>query len=261
MQMNKHRLLVLGFFILFGCKNETPPSQHQTGETPLPLIESITTELREGDCDNGNFESKCASISLKYPSVKNGSERLKKNVANWANDFMVGMLDPSLEPDEETTLESAMQGFVEMHREMTLEMPGLPSYYTVEVTDTILMQNKEHLTLRLDSYSFTGGVHPNAFAAVATFDLENGERLRIGDLVPNIEALHALTEKKFREVHAESFAEGFDFSEGWPFKLADNIGLIEEGLFFCYVPYEVAPYAMGFTEFVITYEELKLIAD
>ncbi len=253
--MNKLQLLALSFFIFFSCKNDPPPNQPEPSESLL-LIESVTVERKEGQCDDGNYESKCASILLKYPSVKKGTDRLKKNVANWANNYMVSMLDPGLELDQETSLESAMQSFIEMHREMTLEMPDLPSYYTLEVTDTILLQNNEHLTLRLDAYSYTGGAHPNAFAAVATFNSQTGGLFRIGDLVPNLEALHALAEQKFREVQAESFGDGFDFTEGWPFKLADNIGLTNEGLFFCYVPYEVAPYAMGFTEFVIPFDSI-----
>ena len=76
-------------------------------------------------------------------------------------------------------------------------------------------------------------------------------------------ALKAKAEKKFREVKAEVFKPesdggwGYEFDEVFPFKLADNTGLVENGLFFCYVPYEVGPYVLGSTEFVLPFDEIK----
>ncbi|HFA50965.1 MAG TPA: DUF3298/DUF4163 domain-containing protein [Bacteroidetes bacterium] len=254
--MNKLILPILGLFFFIACTNEkktetTAPPKAQA------QVEHLNINRTEGDCEEENFERKCAKISLTYPSIKEGNERLKKAVANWANDFMVGLLDQSMEPDEETSLESAIQSFIEMHRETTQEMPDMMGYYTVEVTDTVLFQNEKYLTLRLDGYSFTGGAHPNSFASIATFDLQKGKLLKTGNLVSDLEALYVLAEKKFKEERAADFEDGFEFTESWPFQIADNVGITEEGLFFCYVPYEVTPYAMGYTEFVIPYDDLK----
>ncbi len=241
---------------LFACKNDSPTHQKEP-ETDSFSISSNTIELKEGDCADAPFESKCAKVSLKYPVVKDGQTNLQQNVNNWAKDFLVSLLDPGLELDEETSLESAIQGFFDMHKEMTAEMPDMPGYYTVEVTDTTLMQSDELLTLRMDAYSNTGGAHPNSTAAIATFDMKTGKHLRPVDLVQDLEKLYALAEQKFRETQKEAFEEGFDFTESWPFVIAENVGMTTEGLFFCYVPYEVTPYALGFTEFVIPYDELE----
>lgn len=238
--------------LFFACKNE--PKQPPV-EAPETLeIETLTTERNEGQCDVP--DAPCAHILLQYPSVKTGKKKLMASVANWTNDFLVAMLDPVLEEDDEVTVDDAMEGFVEMHREATAEMPDLPNRYTVEVTDTILLQDEKHLTLRLDGYSYTGGAHPNAFASIGTFDLETGERLGVEDFVGDLEKLKTLAEEHFRKERADVFEEGFDFEEGWPFAIAHNVGLTTDGLFFCYVPYEVMPYALGFTEFVIPFDEL-----
>ena len=238
-------------FLFLACQNEPKPPP--PGPNVL-LLESMTTTRDEGQCDMPG--EPCAHISLKYPVVKSGKGKLKKSVANWAHDFLIGMLDPGLEADAETSLSSAIEGFVEMHREVVEDMPELPNRYEVEVTDTILFQNKKHLTLRLDGYSFTGGAHPNAFASIATFDLQSGRQLKIDDLVTDRGKLKDLAEKHFRKARPDIFAEGFDFDEGNPFALASNVGITTEGLFFCYVPYEVTPYALGFTEFVIPFDEV-----
>lgn len=249
----KKLLLALLVLSVFACK-ENPPAEQEEPVEGL-LIESLTTERSEGECDTP--DGPCAHIFLTYPMVKNGSEKLIANVSQWANDFLIAMLDPGLEPDAETTLSSAIEGFLEMHRETVLEMPELPSQYEVEVTDTVLLLDSLHLTLRLDAYSYTGGAHPNAFAAIATFDVQSGKQLIVADLVDDVEELETLAEQYFREERKADFEDGFDFDESWPFKIADNVGLTTDGLFFCYIPYEVGPYAMGFTEFVIPYEALK----
>ena len=255
--MNK--LLPYLFFaaLLSACTNQEPPAQ-TTEEIPL-TIESVTKEMKEGQCDSGGYDSKCANISLKYPVLTGGNDTLPKVVARWADNFMVSLLDPGMESGNTISVDSAMMGFIAMHREMTAEMPDMPAYYTVEVTDSVLFQDEKNLTLRLDAYSYTGGAHPNAVSTVTTFDIATGRSLTAVDFVNDLEALKQIAEQKFRDVQAEFFADGFEFDSGWPFKLADNIGLTEEGLLFCYIPYEVGPYALGFTEFVIPFNEIEHI--
>ncbi len=255
--MNRHLPFVLCIAFFLACSNDPPTAPNPIEN--LLTIESATKELKEGQCDDGNYESKCANISLRYPIIKNGNDTLTAAVSDWAEQFMVSMLDPGLEDGQTIPLDSAIQSFLEMHREMTQEMPDLPGYYTVEVTDTILLKNDKYITLRLDAYTYTGGAHPNAFSAIATFDIASGRLLTANDFVNDLEKLEVIAEEKFRHVQSESFAEGFEFDTGWPFKLADNIGLINEGLLFCYIPYEVGPYALGFTEFVIPFSELASI--
>jgi hypothetical protein len=224
-------------------------------------LESTLTERMEGNCEEADMESNCAKVSLSLPIVKDNNEALKTAVSNWAQDFAIGMLDPSTEldkvPENGNALEAAVQSFMTMYKEMLEEMPDSPVNYTVEITDTVLLNDGKHLTLYLDAYTFAGGAHPNPSAAVATFEVQTGKKLTVQDMVTDLEALQSMAEKKYREVKAEAFNDGFDFTPDWPFKLADNIGLTKEGIYFCYVPYEVAAYAIGFAEFTLSFEELK----
>ena len=242
--------------LLWGCRPDQK-NGNTHNESNAILVESTTIVRREGQCDDDSYNNKCAEISLSRPVIKNAPRVLEKKVARWTRDFLCQLLDPGLEQDEETSLNLAIESFFEMHREMVMEMPDMPGHYVVEVTDTILLLNDQYLTLRLDGYSYTGGAHPNTTSAIATFDLQTGKRLGPSDFVDDLEKLYKVAEQKFRETRKEEFEEGFDFSESWPFVIAENVGLTTKGLLFCYVPYEVAPYVMGFTEFVIPYDELE----
>ena len=73
-------------------------------------------------------------------------------------------------------------------------------------------------------------------------------------------ALRVLAEKAFRTERAEAFNEGFDFDETFVFDLPINFGLTETGILFYYNAYEVGPYALGSTEFVIPFAELGNLA-
>lgn len=239
----------------FACKNEKP-----AGTAKPVVLESLKMSKQEGTCGTDR-DSSCAKIALSYPTVKEGSDALKKSVADWTTQFLIGILNPSTEPDKVPvgqTVERAAQEFFAIFKQTEQEVPGFPVINVVEVWDTVLLNDGQHLTLMLNAYMDGGGVHPNSTVGIATFDVATGNLFKLEDLVSDLDALRAVAEKKFREERADVFQEGgFNFSPDWPFILPANTGLTNEGIYFYFVPYEVAPYAMGPTAFVIPFEEIK----
>jgi hypothetical protein len=253
-------LISLLAFASQSCKNEAPPA------APKPLtVESLKIERKKGvDCDSpDSLVFNCAWVNFKYPTLKDGSDSLKQAVDTWAREFMTGWVGMAEEPDNLPPLDDAINAFFNMQAEAAKEMPDMRSVYVAETADTVLLNDGKHLTLMLDGYSDTGGAHPSASSAVATWDVATAKKLTLEQLVTDLNALQALAEKKFKEVRPELFTPDesgtppFTFDETFPFKLADNTGLVKDGIYFIYVPYEVGPYAIGETEFVLTYEELK----
>ncbi len=254
---NSLQLLVLNTIcagiLLQSCK----PGAPSPPAGPLAL-ESLKIERKNGpDCDKPDtLIFNCAHVNFNYPALKDGSDSLRQAVNAWAHEFMTSWVSMAEEPDNQPPLEDAINSFFNMHTEQVKEMPDGPAYYEAETTDTVLLNDGKYLTLKLDGYSYTGGAHPNASAAVATWDVAAAKKITPDMLVTDLNALQLLAEKKFREQQADAFANGFNFDETSPFKLADNIGLLKDGLYFCYVPYEVGSYAMGFTEFVLPFSEI-----
>jgi hypothetical protein len=88
--------------------------------------------------------------------------------------------------------------------------------------------------------------------------------LRFKDLIKDRTKLNKRVEQKFREIneigpHDNLNEKGF-FWDG-KFQLPANIGLVPEGVQFFYNSYEIAAYAVGPTEFVLTWEELGDLLD
>ncbi len=245
------------------CKSEAPKEA-----VPVPLtLESLTIEQKNGpDCDKPDtLVFNCAHVHFRYPQLKDGSDSLRQAVDSWAKDFMIGWVAMAEEPDNLPPLDDAIKGFFNMHAEQVKEVPDAMAYYVAETADTVLLNDGKHLTLKIDGYSYTGGAHPSASSSVATWDVATSKKVTLDQLVTDMKALQQIAEKKFREVRADIFQTdadgnpGFNFDENFPFKLADNTGLVKDGIYFIYVPYEVGPYAIGETEFVIPFSELQAI--
>ncbi|MBK9015225.1 MAG: hypothetical protein IPM82_14810 [Saprospiraceae bacterium] len=67
-------------------------------------------------------------------------------------------------------------------------------------TDTVLLNDGQHLTLEIVGYTFEGGAHGSPTAAVLTFEASTGKPLTWDDLVTDTTALKVVAEKKFKEV-------------------------------------------------------------
>ena len=243
---------------LFSCNNEPPKT------TKPVVLESFKMQKREGaDCDKpDSLRSNCVTISLAWPSVKEGSEPLKKSVSSWTNNFLAGMMLPSDSATATTTLDAAVHAFVQSHHDWKKDAPESMGSYYAESWDTVLCNDGKHLTLQLFGETYTGGAHGNHLAAVGTFDAQTGRQLTWADLVTDTAAVKALAEKTFREVRGDIFkpsedgTPGFNFDDGFYFTLPQNYGLTDKGVYFYYMHYEVTPYALGSTGFLIPFEAL-----
>lgn len=245
--------------MLFACKNETPKVIAKALAT-----ESLKIHRNEGsDCQKpDSLRTDCATLDFSYPSLKEGSAPLKKNVSAWVNSFLVGMLAPETEEVAPMPLDTAIRSFFNSYAADRKERPDFPGSYYAESWDSVLYNTGSLLTLKMLGETYMGGAHGAHLAAVGTFDAQTGHKLNWADLVTDTVAVKALAEKKFREERADIFkpsedgTPAFNFDDTFPFALPQNYGLTDKGIYCHYVHYEVAPYALGSTAFVLTFEEL-----
>lgn len=164
-------------------------------------------------------------------------------------------------PDAPREIEPAAASFLSAHGEFLRENEeGVMGNWAVDADYKILLNDGAHLTAQINSYAYAGGAHGLGGSQVASFDTRTGKQLGWEDLIADQNALRELAEKAFRKERADAFAEGFEFDETFAFKLPQNFGLTEQGILFSYNSYEVGPYAIGATEFVIPFEELGSLA-
>ena len=93
------------------------------------------------------------------------------------------------------------------------------------------------------------------------FDKNSGKELTLNEVVKTPKSVKKLVERKFREAweilpNGSLNEKGFWF-ENDKFSLPVNVGISNDGLQFYYNPYEIGPYAMGATDIILPFSELK----
>ena len=152
----------------------------------------------------------------------------------------------------------------EDHRTLLRDFPDAPRVpWHDERLTTLLLSTPELLSVRVDAESYTGGAHPLASVTLATYELPSGRPLSLPELVATdqAEAFRAAAERSFRrtrglEPKASLEAAGFWF-EGDRFRLPTNWAVTADGLLLRFEAYDVGPWSMGASEFVLTPEQLR----
>lgn len=256
------------FILLISVSFASCQNVVESGLKPV-VIHELTIKKRDSSDYNkpDSLRNNDAVADLAWPEVTTGSAALKKAVADWSLEFMCGMLWPEIDSSASrpTSVAAALDSFFQMRRDFAREAPESQAFsFDAECSDTTLLNDGKHLTLQLNGYVYAGGAHGNPMTGVATFETATGKKLTWPDLVTDSSALQYLAEKKFREVRPDIFAtdiegEPFNFDEDFPFTLPVSYGLTDKGIYFFYQHYEVTPYVVGTTAFVIPFEDLGSI--
>ena len=119
-----------------------------------------------------------------------------------------------------------------------------------------------YLSFVQQNYEYSGGAHGMPFWNGYTFDLETGEQLQLSDIVENDdlqikEIVTGYFEQMYEKEPDAYWDDAVDVVREYA-SLQSPFYLSEEGIVFYYGPYELAPYAGGFIEIVIPYNEVKL---
>jgi len=122
------------------------------------------------------------------------------------------------------------------------------------------------LSLSFTESSFMGGAHPNTSTRFEVRDRRDGRRLGFGDLfrAGARDSLSAVCESYFRTARDLTHDGALDtlgfWFEGGRFRVNDNLAVTARGVRFRFDPYEVAPYSMGPTDFVVPFAAVRSFA-
>ncbi len=203
----------------------------------------------------------CASVKLSYPQV---SFDANPELAETLNTVILRQLVSNSESEaEDSTPILSPEQFADNFVADYKKDPNPFTSWELERSVNVAFSNNKLLTLSFEEYGYTGGAHPFNSQHYTVLDLTDGEPVILADLFsPGYEtALNVAGEKIFRSAReledADSLEEqGFSFTNN-VFLLNENFGVLEEGLDFVFNSYEIAPYAMGPTQFTIPYEDIQ----
>ena len=112
-----------------------------------------------------------------------------------------------------------------------------------------------------DTYSSTGGAHPNSARFAATFDTASGEKLTLDNLFQDAEKAKSFINDYLLKEMKDKEEEGMffdDYEKDVPSILDDNTWyLSKEGFVVICNEYIVSPHAAGIMEYTIPYSEFS----
>jgi hypothetical protein len=202
----------------------------------------------------------CAKIVLEYPVIKvSFSGAINDSLENY---IQAALLDNYSELNIKTVDEMA-ERFFKDYEESRKDFPDRITSWEINNSISVIYNENSIVSFLSEFYHYTGGAHGNSGIYFSNFNSQTGEKLELLDiLIPGYEnELNKAAEKIFRiekqlSANSNLESEGFWF-EGNKFSLNKNFGIKNEGLIFYFNSYEIAPYAMGPTEILIPYKEIK----
>ncbi len=155
--------------------------------------------------------------------------------------------------------------FLANYGDFLKDFPDNPMNWSIDKKAKVILNNQKLLTIEFFEFSYEGGAHPNTSFTLMMLDPQNAKEIHLEDiLIPgSYQPLVKLCERYLRlsrniSGKANLEEEGFWLDKG-ALPLAENIALSNTGLRVIYNSYEIAPYAMGQSDFTIPYSELSKI--
>ncbi len=238
--MKSNLLYLLIFIFLIACNTE----------------KSLTFEtlaISNDACEN------CTSVSIEIPKAL-GQIKLSETINIALQEEIIALLNFDEESNAQT-IEGATEAFVKDYEELNGKFPEESMPWEAKINGTIIFENKDVLTIKLESYMYTGGAHGYGTNRFLNFDKTNEVELDRQELFKNEDEFKAFTETIFRKQEnvpedATINSTGFMF-ETESFYLPENIGYTDKGLLLFYEPYEIASFADGPIILNIPYKDVN----
>ncbi|HEA20488.1 hypothetical protein LCGC14_2208830 [marine sediment metagenome] len=200
----------------------------------------------------------CPEISISIPRAIENS-RAAHSINSVLEEEIIALLHFD-EDTEISNLDDALLSFTNGFTEIKNLYSEETTPWEAKIEGKVVYEDKEILTLLLDSYIFTGGAHGYSAKRFLNFDKNKGIALENWELFQNRKGFQLFAEAKFREqeaIPAEASINytGFMFEKD-RFYLPENIGYTNEGVKLLYNPYEVASYADGAIVLTLPFKEV-----
>jgi len=255
-------LLIVSFFLAF-CGVSWSAPVRINGEVSAE-IKHLTRKIPPPKTDNKDVIA--AEIDIRYPvlfsTAKDGS-LVPETINKAIQERLLAIVGETPAP----SVEKMVDQFAADYGTSVIETPEMPGAWSIKFDTEIRHADEELLSIwTLDSV-FTGGAHPNSNIIYMVFSMKTGKPIELSSLIAKDKTaeLTAIAETHFRRVRelkpGETYEQaGFQFERN-TFALNTNFLVSKDGLAFCFNQYEIAPYAMGITEMVIPWSDLKNVID
>ncbi len=228
------------------------------GRLAAPIVQHATVQVSH----EAVIEGDTSRVTLAWPRFEGGAPGVADSLTRAVEAFVLGGWAGSGPFAGDDSLAATFFGEQRRIRQAT----GLALPWHLDRRAEVAGDTLGTLSLALLESSHLGGAHGSATVRLCVFDRRDGRRLGFGDLFRPAarESLSAVCEPYFRTARGFTHdtaldTAGFAFASG-RFTVNDNLALTDGGVRFRFDPYEIAPHALGPTDFTVPYAALASFA-
>lgn len=247
---------VLISLFLIGCE----------GQEPIDNLHLTKYEIKRESKRCAVQPDQCFTISVNLPLANNGSDSFQLTFNQTVQNFVFDRLNEFTPVDGsgqeiDVLIDSIFEDYETYMTEVDDIDNGVFAEWAIEIKGSILFDSDAVVCLMAETYSYTGGAHPNSEIRYLNFDKQSGEILEIKDVIREVGpvrnmALEILKSSLGISNQEDIIEHGFLISDE-EFVLPENFAITHHGLEFLANPYEIAPYAMGPQKIVIPFEAIR----
>ncbi len=247
--------LLTGFFACQKPSDQAPPT----------LKKIAYQYIGEGQCDT--ITGRGVSVSANYfelvgesSAIQSINGSLQAMVASGITEW-IDSVALAQTPTARTDLTTGARLFSVSYQQMGEEGRMFGGCWDLQVQCDTAYSSPTILTVRQETYTYSGGAHPNTQIMLQSFSRRTGHAMQLSEVVSDTTALIDLVEQAFRKQQdiqpGQDLEEAGYFLRDGHFFLPDSFGFSREGLIFLYNPYEIAAYAVGPIQLTVPYVQLK----
>ncbi len=242
---------------------ERMPAAAASPTLPTILVADTTVTARRCVAD-----SSCAEVTLTMPRLSvlpagdvTDSTALVAVVASLGDSLRLLAGLPPGQPLQQRADSLAVQ----LERALRRQRRAVPKWdgsFSRDIRVRVLWQSPAVLTVEVVESAFTGGAHGDYEASLRSYDLRTGHRLAITAVISDTAAIVPLLETGFVRAKADSGASppplaSLLFPSVQRLPVPMHFGIVADGVQFLYNPYDVASWAVGRTDVLLTWEQLS----
>ncbi len=232
------RTLVLSI-VLLGCEEDAS-------------LTFVAQEFPANGCET------CPKVEVIIPEAF-GKDSVALAINDELKAFAIATLNP-LEEQEQASIEDAIQEFNQEYAKLKEDYEeAVPWELTLD--GTVSYQSETLVSIRMDSYSFTGGAHGYGATSFLNFNPQTGDLMESQDFISDYNGFTRFCEARFRSQENIPGGENINstgyFFEGDRFHLPESIGFTATGMILVYNAYEIASYADGQKILEFTFKEVQ----
>ncbi len=241
-------LVVIAVFLCVACSKPT-----QVKEQIVEELSFNTKTFTSERCVDDN----CAKVELSWPVAENVSE------ASLINEEIRLQLLAYFQQDKTyVNLDSAANDYLNSYENFKSDFPDAPGGWSIEVKVEKSYESDSTLSFKFSGYNFSGGAHPNSSINYMNFGKKSGEYLSLDRVNLDESKMLAMAEQAFRKHHeveegVELKDDGRFFLPETGFFLPNAMGYENDKFHLTYIPYEIGPYALGYTALEFDLKDLK----